>query len=160
MSSTTPEKNIAPAGGLIAGYRPPANSYDELRHRGGGLREPWPRFAGGIERLGAAGLDQRREQARRLLRENGVTYNVFGAPQGPDRPWELDPLPLLVSQDEWARLSAAIAQRVSVLNAVLADVYGPQQLIHRGLLPAELVFGHPAFWSRVTVCPCRTACTC
>jgi len=145
MSSTTPEINIAPADGLIAGYRPPADSYDELRHRGGGLREPWPRFAGGIERLGAAGLDQRREQARRLLRENGVTYNVYGAPQGPDRPWELDPLPLVISHDEWERLSQALAQRVTVLNAVLADLYGPQQLIARGVLPPDLVFAHPGF---------------
>ena len=64
MSSTTPETNAAPAGGLIAGYRPPLDSYDELRLAGGGLREPWPRFVGGIERLGSAGLEQRREPAR------------------------------------------------------------------------------------------------
>ena len=96
-------------------------------------------------RLGAAGLDQRREQARRLLRENGVTYNVYGAPQGPDRPWELDPLPLVISHEEWDRLSQALAQRVTVLNAVLADLYGPQQLIARGVLPPELVFAHPGF---------------
>jgi uncharacterized circularly permuted ATP-grasp superfamily protein/uncharacterized alpha-E superfamily protein len=145
MSSTTPETDAAPAGGLIAGYRPPDNSYDELRVRGGGLREPWPRFVGGIERLGSAGLDQRREQARRLLRDNGVTYNVYGAPQGPDRPWELDPLPLVISYQEWERLSKALAQRVTVLNAVLADLYGPQQLLARGILPPELVFAHPGF---------------
>ena len=109
------------------------------------MREPWPRFVGGIERLGSAGLDQRREQARRLLRENGVTYNVFGAPQGPDRPWELDPLPLVISNEEWNRLSKALAQRVTVLNAILADLYGPQQLLSRGVLPPELVFAHPGF---------------
>ena len=45
MSSTTPETNAAPAGGLIAGYRPPLDSYDELRLAGGGLREPWPRLS-------------------------------------------------------------------------------------------------------------------
>ncbi len=145
MSSTTPETDAAPVGGLIAGYRPPANSYDEVRLQAGGLREPWPRFVGGIERLGSAGLDQRREQARRLLRENGVTYNVFGAPQGPDRPWELDPLPLVISNEEWNRLSKALAQRVTVLNAILADLYGPQQLLSRGVLPPELVFAHPGF---------------
>jgi uncharacterized circularly permuted ATP-grasp superfamily protein/uncharacterized alpha-E superfamily protein len=145
MSSTTPETDAAPAGGLIAGYRPPVNSYDELRLRSGGLREPWPRFVGGIERLGSAGLDQRREQARRLLRENGVTYNVYGAPQGPGRPWELDPLPLVISYEEWDRLSTALAQRVTVLNAILADLYGPQKLIARRVLPPELVFAHPGF---------------
>ena len=28
----------------------------------------------------------------KLLRENGVTYNVYGDPRGTDRPWELDPV--------------------------------------------------------------------
>ena len=31
------------------------------------------------------------------------------------------------------------------MNLVLADLYGPQNLLTRGLLPPELVFGHPGF---------------
>lgn len=145
MSFTTPETPATAADGLIARYRPPVDSFDELRTSDGVLREPWPRFIGRIETQGPAGMAQRWEQARRMLREAGVTYNVYGAPQGPDRPWELDPLPLLVAQDEWQRLSSAIQQRAAVLNSILADVYGPQQLVRRGLLPAELVFAHPGF---------------
>jgi len=111
MSSSTPETDSAVAGGLLAGYRPPVNSYDELRLRDGGLREPWPRFVSGIERLGSAGLDQRREQARRLLRENGVTYNVYGDPRGLERPWQLDPIPLLIAPSE-ADVLAEARERV------------------------------------------------
>jgi uncharacterized circularly permuted ATP-grasp superfamily protein/uncharacterized alpha-E superfamily protein len=61
------------------------------------------------------------------------------------RPWDLDAVPLVIAPEEWERLAAALAQRVQLLNAVLADVYGPQTLLHAGLLPPALVFAHPGF---------------
>ena len=42
-------------------------------------------------------LTRRWQEARQLIRENGVTYNVYGDPRGMDRPWQLDPMPLLIS---------------------------------------------------------------
>lgn len=111
----------------------------------GKVRPGWDRFATGLDALGTAGLTQRADQVRRALRENGVTYNVYGAPQGPDRPWELDPLPLLIGSQEWESLSSAVAQRARLLDRIAADVYGPQTLVRRGLLPPELIGAHPGF---------------
>jgi len=80
-----------------------------------------------------------------MLRENGVTYNVLGAPEGPDRPWELDPIPLLVPKSDWDPLAVGLAQRAALLDRILADLYGPQELLKTGLLPPKLVFGQPGF---------------
>ena len=98
-----------------------------------------------LDSLGVEELTRRWEQARRLIRENGVTYNVYGDPQGMQRPWELDAVPLVIAPEEWEHLAAALVQRVQVLNALVADVYGPQRLLSAGLLPPELVFAHPGF---------------
>src|SRR5258706_787698 len=62
-----------------------------------------------------------------------------------DRPWELDPFPLVLAPEEWAQVRAALEQRARVLDAVLADVYGPQRLLRENLLPADLVFSHPGY---------------
>jgi uncharacterized circularly permuted ATP-grasp superfamily protein/uncharacterized alpha-E superfamily protein len=132
-------------GGPFSRYVPPPGAYDEMLAAQGQFRAPWQDFVRGLDELGAQALQQRAEQVRRLLRENGVTYNVHGAPQGPDRPWELDPIPLLLAEAEWQSLAHALRQRVRLLNAILADLYGPQQLLQQGLLPPELVFGHPGF---------------
>ena len=50
-------------------------------------------------------------QARvaRQIHENGVTYNVYAAEDGPSRPWALDVLPFLVPAGEWEALAAACA---------------------------------------------------
>ena len=97
------------------------------------------------KRSGRDEFTSRWEGARRSIRENGVTYNVYGDPQGVDRPWELDMVPLLISPAEWAGLETALIQRTRLLNLILADLYGPQTLLGSGLLPPSLVLSNPAF---------------
>ncbi len=85
------------------------------------------------------------ELTRRLVVENGVTYNVYADPQGADRPWALDPLPFVLPADEWRAIEAGVAQRTKLLNALLQDLYGPQRLLAEGFVPTELPFGHPNY---------------
>ena len=104
-----------------------------------------------IERLGAARLNARWDEGLRIIREHGVTYNVYGDPQGRDRPWSLDPVPLILSAPEWRGLEAGLIQRSRLLNWVLRDLYlGTQRLIADGFIPPELVYSNPGFLR-----PCR-----
>src|SRR6185503_12353622 len=98
-----------------------------------------------IENLGVEEMQRRWDHARRLIRDNGVTYNVYGDPRGMDRPWELDPIPLVLDGREWSDLARGLEQRATLLNCILLDLYGEQKLLTRGLLPPEIVLGMPGF---------------
>lgn len=135
----------SPATNLLADYRPPAGEYDEMVDADGAIRPHWQPFAAALAEIAPAELASRWEQARRVIRENGVTYNVHGDPAGMSRPWELDALPLLLPAKEWSQIAAGLVQRATLLNLVLADLYGPQRLLAEGLLPPELVFANPGF---------------
>ena len=109
------------------------------------MRPHWQVF---LQRLGAMTPAQRErawQEARQLIHDNGVSYNVYGDPRGLERPWSLEPLPVLLAPGEWAPLAAAVAQRARLLDRVLADLYGPQRALREGWLPPELVFAHPGF---------------
>ncbi|HTQ04157.1 MAG TPA: circularly permuted type 2 ATP-grasp protein [Polyangiaceae bacterium] len=123
--------------------RPPA--YDEAFTVDGEPRPSHEQLWHGLEKLGAGEISKRGEQGKRLIRENGVTYNVYGDPRGMDRPWVLDPIPLVLGASEWASLARGLDQRARLLNALLADLYGKQETLHEGLVPTELVLGCPAF---------------
>ncbi|OEC34327.1 Uncharacterized conserved protein, circularly permuted ATPgrasp superfamily [Pseudomonas cuatrocienegasensis] len=127
---------------LLADYPLPEAAYHELLDAQGQVRPHWRRLFAQLQRSSTAQLNQRQALLARQIQENGVTYNVYADPEGADRPWELDLLPNLIPAHEWQQIAAGVAQRASLLNAVLADVYGPQQLLADGLLPPELVFGH------------------
>ncbi|MBB1518045.1 circularly permuted type 2 ATP-grasp protein [Aquipseudomonas guryensis] len=130
---------------LLADYPQPDAAYHELLDAKGGIRPHWRRLFEQLQRSSPAQLQQRQALLTRQIQENGVTYNVYADPDGADRPWELDLLPNVIPAEEWQTIAAGVAQRATLLNAVLADLYGPQQLLSDGLLPAELVFGHDNF---------------
>ena len=52
--------------------------------------------------MGEAGFARRWQEGRRVIHENGTTYNVYSDPQSAGRPWPLDPLPLVLDGAEWA----------------------------------------------------------
>jgi uncharacterized circularly permuted ATP-grasp superfamily protein/uncharacterized alpha-E superfamily protein len=131
---------------LCVGYRQTDGVYDEMSAAPGVLRPHWDRFIGSMSALGNEELARRWKIARQRIRENGVTYNVYGDPLGMDRPWNLDSIPLLIPPSEWNELEAGLIQRAHLLNCILADLYGPQQLLRGGLLPPALVFANPGFW--------------
>ncbi len=145
MSLTTGTVSAHPTGEFASLYQPSHQFYDEMVSAGGGIRPAWAQFVPSLDELGADGLTQRTEQARRLLRENGVTYNVYGASQDLERPWDLDPLPILLPESEWEPLSEAVQQRALLLDKFLADIYGPQTVLKSGVLPPHAIFQHPGY---------------
>lgn len=139
-----PEGTATHAARLAVAARP--GQYDELREQVGGLlRAPWHAFFSTIGDVGLADLDRRAATVARQVADDGITYNVYSEEGGPQRPWPLEVLPFLIGADEWAAIEAGIAQRARLLQAILADVYGPGELLRAGLLPPALVYGHPGY---------------
>jgi uncharacterized circularly permuted ATP-grasp superfamily protein len=130
---------------LLAAYAVPDSRFDEMLAPGGVPRAHWDAFLRALAAREGSDIGDTLSLMEREIRENGITYNVYADPKGADRPWEVDPLPLLLSADEWTTIEAGIAQRADLLNRVLADIYGAQELLRSGAIPAPVVFGHGGF---------------
>jgi uncharacterized circularly permuted ATP-grasp superfamily protein/uncharacterized alpha-E superfamily protein len=111
----------------------------------GRVRSHWQTLIAGVAEDDARAARRATELTRRMIVENGITYNVYADVQGRDRPWILDPLPYILTAKEWQTIEAGVAQRARLLNAVLIDLYGKQDLLSQGALPAEIPYGHPNF---------------
>ena len=130
---------------MVAGYRPPRDTYDEMLSADGSLRPHWRTFIRGLTAMGGEGRAQAAETAARMLRDNDVTYVARGSDGETARQWRLDMLPLLMSSTEWHALETGLIQRARLLNMIVADMYGPQQLLKSRSVPPALVFGNPEF---------------
>ena len=117
--------STARAPGLME-YSPLTSSYDEMCSPIGDVRPHWDYLTHALEKLGAPELLRRQLEAKRLLRENGVTYNVYDDPRGTTRLWELDLVPLLVTSQEWNTIERGLIQRAELLNVVLAQIMNKQ----------------------------------
>ncbi|MGW4768624.1 circularly permuted type 2 ATP-grasp protein [Nocardia sp. NPDC004278] len=127
--------------------RPMGGHYDELVDANGGVRHIWSELSADFVELGTSGLGRLDSRVRRLIDDDGIYYTEVGAAGEPAPPtaWRLDPIPLLVSADDWTRLEAGLVQRSRVLDEVLTDIYGARRTITTGLLPPELVFGNRGY---------------
>ncbi|OSC37875.1 circularly permuted type 2 ATP-grasp protein [Mycobacterium decipiens] len=151
---------------LLAGYRTaraqealfdlrdgPGIGYDEFVDEDGNVREAWIELADAVAERGRAGLDRLRSVVHSLIDHDGITYTAVDShrdtPAGghglEPGPWRLDPLPLVVSAADWEVLEAGLVQRSRLLDAVLADLYGPRSMLTEGVLPPEMLFAHPGY---------------
>ena len=120
----------------------PASAYDELVTGQKSIRYHWQGILSVIRAL-PGGLGERVESARRQLEESGATVNLLDDRAAPR--WTFDPLPFVVAPDEWTALETGLIQRARLLDAILADVYGPQTLLKERLLPPMLVHANRHF---------------
>jgi uncharacterized circularly permuted ATP-grasp superfamily protein/uncharacterized alpha-E superfamily protein len=131
--------------GFAQRYAARSVSADEMREPDGSVRPYWRPFVSMLDHLGPRELGKRWEEARRFIHDNGVTHNVYGDPDGLDRPWSLDLVPLLLPSQQWDRLSEGLIQRAQLLDRLLADLYGPAETVCKGLLPPELLWANSGF---------------
>lgn len=129
---------------LLAHYQPARGVYDELRDKNGQVRAHWQPLVNGLRNLSPADTEQARANSRRLLLENDVTYLPQGQ-QSPARPWELDLLPFVLQNEEFESLQQGLEQRTRLLNAIISDCLGPQNLLSGGLIPPGILHGFGGF---------------
>ena len=135
--------------------RPGASTgYDEFVDAAGNVRPAWQELAECVGERGSGGLAQLRSIVRSLVDNDGITYievdrhgdaitNGNGTLE--PGPWHLDALPLVLSASDWDTLESGLVQRSRLLDAVLADLYGPRHAVTSGVLPPQLLFAHPGY---------------
>ena len=133
--ATTLTQPTLPFGGAEA-------RYDEVVSPDGSLRPAWKTMAEAALGLTPEELKRVGGEISRFLADHGVTYVPRGATA---QPWHLDPMPLVMEAASWSRLEVGLAQRAELLNALLVDLYGAQEVLRTGILPSPIVFGHAGY---------------
>lgn len=146
MSVTNPASSAYPSATakLLESYQTAPNIFDEFTSGPGQVRPRWRSVLEGFAAMGIDATLAAQEKARRLLLENGVTFLAQGE-RGDTRPWRLDLFPLVIDPHEWTAIERGVIQRATLLNRLLVDIYGEQQVLREKLLPPGLVFGNPQF---------------
>jgi uncharacterized circularly permuted ATP-grasp superfamily protein/uncharacterized alpha-E superfamily protein len=118
---------------------------DEMLDPGGNIRPTWAPLIEAFDQLGLKELNTRFERADQYLRDAGVFYRKYDGAEGKERAWPLAHVPLMIGEDEWEQISRGLQQRAEMLEMLVADIYGENSLVGRGLLPPELIARNAEF---------------
>lgn len=118
---------------------------DEMLDAQGNIRPTWAPLISAFDQLGLKELNGRFERADQYLRDAGVFYRKYDGAEGKERAWPLAHVPLMIGEDEWERISQGLTQRAEMLELLVADIYGENKLVAKGLLPPELIARNAEF---------------
>lgn len=135
---------------ILSGYAPKPGVADELFDREGRMRPVWAPFITQLARLAPGEVTARFARGDQYLRDAGVYFRLYSNDPTQEREWPLSHIPVLLSEADWDVICAGLTQRAELLEAVMADLYGPARLVREGHLPAELVAQNPQ-WLRPAV---------
>ncbi|MFM7110780.1 MAG: circularly permuted type 2 ATP-grasp protein, partial [Planctomycetota bacterium] len=125
------------------GYQP--RGWDEVVSDGGAIRPHYQDIAHRLSDLNPADVERRHRLADLTMRQQGITFTVYGRDQGVERIMPFDPMPRVVPADEWERVERGLKQRIRALNLFVHDVYHDRKILKDKIIPAELVLGCTAY---------------
>ncbi len=110
-------------------------AWDEMFASPGATRAAYGQIYAALAQMTQVELRGRTDALASSYLAQGVTFDFAGE----ERPFPLDAVPRVIDQAEWVHVEAGIQQRVRALEAFLADIYGPQNAVKDGVIPARLV---------------------
>lgn len=119
--------------------------FDEMTGSLGDIRAVYRRVDSWLKESPPELLSSRRNQAELMFRRIGITFAVYGEKDSTERLIPFDIIPRIISRSEWTRLEKGLVQRVTALNAFLADLYGRGEVIKAGVVPADIIYRNPAY---------------
>jgi uncharacterized circularly permuted ATP-grasp superfamily protein len=127
------------AAALFGGYN--LATYDEMFDSDGTPRSHYASLHERLIELGPDELERRDKVADLTMRQQGITFTVYGRDQGVERIIPFDPIPRLLAPAEWDKIERGLKQRVRALNLFIHDVYHQRLILKDRIVPPELVFG-------------------
>ena len=125
---------------LFEGYRV-GRAWDEVFDADGLPRDTSRALHEALSQLSADDLQSRSAALTRAFRDQGVTFSLFGE----ERPFPTDLVPRVIPADEWDLIERGVVQRIRTLEAFLADLAGPQQVLQDRVVPRTLVLSSTAY---------------
>jgi uncharacterized circularly permuted ATP-grasp superfamily protein len=122
-----------------------ASAFDEMNGANGEIREAYTALKRWLDTAPPDHLALRRSQAELFFRRIGITFAVYGDAESTERLIPFDIIPRVITKPEWTRLEEGLVQRVTALNAFLADLYGPRECLKAGIIPEDLVYRNAGF---------------
>ncbi len=130
-------------------------AYDEMVGPTGVVRPHYDRLYHGVLSLEPGELRRRQSIADLSFLHQGITFTVYGREEGTERIFPNDPLPRILTHEEWSRIESGLAQRITALNLFLKDIYHEGRILNDGVVPRDMIYSCKHFRRQMRSFPVR-----
>ena len=79
------------------------------------------------------------------LARYGVKFGIYKNGKFKEQLFPFDPIPRVISPEEWEYLEKGLAQRVKALNMFLSDIYGEKKIVKDGIVPEAFIYASKGY---------------
>ena len=119
--------------------------FDEMMAAPEGPRLHYQRYLDWMRQMPAKDFADKEQAVQLAFLKQGITFNVYGDSQGTERIFPFDLVPRIIPADEWTKLEAGLAQRITALNLFLHDIYHEQRILKEKVIPSFYVLSAKHF---------------
>lgn len=131
--------------GLFNQYQLNRSGYDEYFKRRGEIHDDLEKIVHFFDEIPQAEFLKLHQSAQDILRQRGVTFNVYSDISGVEKIFPFDLFPRIIQTKEWDKIEKGLIQRIQALNAFLLDIYGKQRILKDRIIPPETIFSSTGF---------------
>ncbi len=119
--------------------------YDEMFLAEGEPRPHTRLLYDALYQFSATDLASIQGRVNRTFSNESISFTVYGDAEAEERIIPVDPIPRVITSEDWESLSRGLEQRVRALNNFLVDIYGPANIVRDGVIPADMILECPQF---------------
>ena len=115
-------------------------AFDEMLGSDGRPRPHYQELYHRLLEMPTEALYQRQQAANTAFLNQGITFTVYGDEEGTERIWPYDPLPRIITSEEWQTIERGLTQRIIALNLFLKDIYHDGRILSDRVVPRWLIY--------------------
>ena len=119
--------------------------YDELFESDGKARNFVVPLVNKINSLSKRELNRKKFAAESALKQQGITFSVYGDKDGIEKIFPFDIIPRVIPGKEWYQIEKGLQQRIKALNCFIHDVYNDKQIFKDKIVPEELIYSSSCY---------------
>lgn len=90
-------------------------------------------------------LIKQKEAVNRWMERFGVRFGIYKNGVFNEQIFPFDPIPRIISNNDWREIEAGLVQRVNALNLFLKDIYTDKNIVKDGIIPEEFVYSSKGY---------------
>ncbi|MFC7319458.1 circularly permuted type 2 ATP-grasp protein [Halobacillus campisalis] len=122
--------------------------YDEMMNDDGQPKNHYESFYDLIRQLSDEELREKHETAQLSFLRQGITFTVYNDAGGTERTMPFDFVPIIIPEEQWAKIERGMKQRMKALNYFLDDIYNGQEIVKDGIVPEDLIRDNPNYYEK------------
>ncbi len=93
-------------------------------------------------------LVKQRDTVNKWMERFGVRFGIYKNGNFHEQLFPFDPIPRVISYNDWVEIEAGLIQRVNALNMFLEDIYNEKKIVKSGIIPEEFIYSSSGYMAQ------------